>query len=334
LWAARSASSAWLLPLAILFGALTAIRRFAYRSGLVTASELPVPVIIVGNIVVGGTGKTPLVIALVKTLTNHGYRPGVLSRGYRGSYARLAPFMLVDSHDAGRFGDEIVLIKARTHVPCMVGGKRATAGRALLQAHPEIDVLVLDDGLQHYPLKRDIEVAVFDQRGLGNGWLLPAGPLREPSRRLERVDAIAINGARATDAQNALPANLAPQVPRFLMQLTGLVAEKLNAPSERCPLSSFVGRTVTACAGIGHPERFFAMLRAQGLAVVPVPLADHAAFDPALIAKLPGEIVLITEKDAVKWRGVDDARIWVVPVDLSIDAAFFALILGKLHASR
>jgi tetraacyldisaccharide 4'-kinase len=286
-------------------------------------------VIVVGNITVGGAGKTPLVIALVEKLLELGFRPGVISRGYRGGYT--AAWAEVEQSDSARFGDEIVLVRERTGVPAAVARKRAEAGRGLIERHPEIDVLVCDDGLQHYALARDIELAVFDARGLGNGRLLPSGPLRETTTRLSRCDALLCNGTWPAELETAL-ATAQIGVPRFQMVLRAQKAYQLIDRGRREPLSFFAGKEVVAAAGIGVPERFFAMLGQAGLTCAALPLPDHYDFRANPFIGRTEPWILVTEKDAVKCRDLRDARVWVVPVDAQLEDPFVNLVLEKLRA--
>jgi tetraacyldisaccharide 4'-kinase len=331
LWVARTTSSTLLLPLAALLGVLAASRRALYRLGLFKRHKLPVPLIVVGNIVVGGAGKTPLVIALVDELKRQGFHPGVVSRGYGGSLSSQGrAWHCVTSDDASLYGDEIVLIKKRCGVPCAIGAKRVAAARGLLAEHAEIDVLVSDDGLQHYALARDVELVVFDQRGIGNGRLLPAGPLREPVARIRTADAILVNGGNS----QSLDLAGVTSVPRFDMLLQAGDARLLVDPSKSRPLGSFLEQSVCAIAGIGDPSRFFRMLEGFGLKPRCIALADHAPISVSALAAINASVILMTEKDAVKCAGSNDARLWSVPVTAAIDAELMALILGKLNAPR
>lgn len=317
-----------LWPLSLLMQAVTAFRRALYLNGRLASFRPGVPVVVVGNLYVGGTGKTPLVIWLCDALKRAGYRPGVVSRGY-GASGIAAPGagpmpVRADSLSA-RAGDEPVLIALRTGVPVMIHPRRALAAAALLHAHPEIDVIVSDDGLQHYALARDIEIVLFDERGIGNGWLLPAGPLRESPRR-----------ARNFTVFNA--AVLPPGVPSdaLRMQLAGSVAVQLANPDRTIPLADLAGRTrIAAAAGIGNPQRFFATLRNSGIAASELPLPDHYDYAANPFTELDAEIILITEKDAVKCRQHPalrhDPRLWYVPVAAEIDAALERRLLEKLR---
>jgi len=323
-WLRRGPLACALWPVSQLFRALSGLRAGLYRAGVLKAGRLPVPVVVVGNIFIGGTGKTPLTIWLAQALGEAGFRPGVISRGH-GAEGE-APRAVTATSDTRAVGDEPLLIARRAGVPVFVGRKRFEAGRALLAAHPEVDVLLTDDGLQHYALARDVEVLLFDGRGVGNGWLLPAGPLREaPSRRR---DVTVVNAPQITP-QLAAGVGGSP----FQMQLVGEVAEQLRDPGQRRPLASFAGQRLAAAAGIGNPGRFFTLLRGAGLAFAELPLPDHYDFRENPFAALDADVILITEKDAVKCGQLenlkDDPRLWVVPVTARIDAALAELIVEK-----
>jgi tetraacyldisaccharide 4'-kinase len=309
-------------PLSLLFGALSALRRALYANGILRSERLPVPVVVVGNIFIGGTGKTPLTIWLVEALRQRGYVPGVISRGYGAKND--APRSVTADSSPLEVGDEPVLIAARTSCPVMVGRDRVAAAKALLAAHPEVDLVFSDDGLQHYALQRDIEIVLCDVRGNGNGWLLPAGPLREPASR--RRDFTVVNGAQRP---RGIPTDA------FSMRLVGDVAERLRDRTQRMPLKEFAGqeRRILAAAGIGNPSRFFSTLRAAGLQFDEMPLPDHYDFSANPFDGSTAELILITEKDAVKCAHhaalKNDARIWVVPVTAHIDAALADNIVEK-----
>lgn len=323
-WRGRGPAARLLRPLSSLYGALAASRRKRYLSGMAAAVRPPVPVIVVGNLYVGGTGKTPFAIWLVGMLREAGYAPGVVSRGY-GS-AGDGPRMVTAASSAREVGDEPLLIAQRTGCPVMVGQRRGEAALALLGAHPEVDVLVADDGLQHYALARDVEIVLFDGRGGGNGWLLPAGPLREPLSRPR--DFTVVNGGGRP-----------PGVPvdAWTMRLDGDHAEPLTDPARRVPLASLAGsgKRLAAAAGIGNPSRFFDMLRGAGLRCAEIPLPDHYDFRADPFAGVEADVILITEKDAVKCRQIaalrDDPRLWTVPVSARLDAALAQSILEKLR---
>jgi tetraacyldisaccharide 4'-kinase len=327
-WSQRGLAACMLLPVAALFGGLSAVRRAAYSAGLAKSERLPVPVVVVGNIFVGGTGKTPLTIWLVQALRQAGYTPGVISRGY-GVHNEVPQEVTAQSL-AQEVGDEPLLIAYRAECPVMVGRNRVAVATALLAAHPEVDVLVSDDGLQHYRMQRDIEIVLFDGRGAGNGWLLPAGPLREPTAR--RRDFTVLNGA---DHAPGLP----PDVIR--MQLLGNTAEKLNDRSQISLLSSFAATdgkhapVILAAAGIGNPGRFFSLLRSAGLQFEEMALPDHYDFADNPFVHVRADVILITEKDAVKCRQNEglrnDTRLWVVPVTAQLDGALAEKIVEKLR---
>lgn len=310
-----------LLPIALLFGAMAGLRRSLYRIGLLPVTKLPVPVIIVGNIGVGGTGKTPLAIALSRLLREQGFQPGIISRGYRGK-SRL-PQAVTHQSEPAEVGDEPVLLATKAGCPVWVGPERVAAGQALLATHPEVNVLISDDGLQHYRLARDIEIVVVDAaRWFGNGQLLPAGPLREPAWRLQTVDAVVINGW--------LPG--APTKRReFTMQLTGDLLYNLRNPELKARPEVFAGQTVHAVAGIGHPERFFKQLKKLGMTVRPHPFPDHHAFTPQDLNFPESEAIVMTEKDAVKCVDFVADNAWVLPVEAKLDANFGSLIVEKLR---
>lgn len=334
-WSRRGTAARVLLPLSWLFGALAALRRGLYRMGWRKTERLPVPVVVAGNIFIGGTGKTPFAIWLAQSLRAAGYHPGVISRGY-GAHAH-APRLVDASAAAVEVGDEPLLIARRAVCPVMVGRNRVAAGRALLAAHPEIDVLIADDGLQHYRLARDVEVLLCDGRGVGNGWLLPAGPLREPATR--RRDFTVVNGTHdeAARIQDA-----------YRMQLLGVLAEQLASTSLQpghtatralksfaVTVSGFSPARIVAAAGIGNPDRFFATLRACDVQFKEMPLPDHYDFADNPFADVQADVILITEKDAVKCRENNalrnDPRIWVVPVTARIDSALADRIVEKLR---
>ncbi|WP_342120552.1 tetraacyldisaccharide 4'-kinase [Pseudoduganella sp. OTU4001] len=336
-WLRRGALACALWPLSLVFRGLAAVRRGLYAAGVSRAERLPVPVVVVGNIFIGGTGKTPLTIWLVDALRAAGFSPGVVSRGFGSKDA--APRAVTASSTPAEVGDEPVLIAARTGCPVFVGRVRAAAGQALLAAHPEVNVIVTDDGLQHYALARDVEIVLFDGRGVGNGWTLPAGPLREPPSR--KRDFTVVNAPELTPALAAAVAppgaTRAPGAP-WQMRLAGDVAERLADRAERVPLAELAQRAglrVAAAAGIGNPARFFGMLRAAGLQPQELPLPDHHDFRDRPFANIEADIILVTEKDAVKCWQIEelrnDPRIWVVPVSASINPALADQIVEKLR---
>ncbi len=329
-WSTRGVAACALFPVSLVFRLLTALRRSAYACGLLKSARLPVPVIVVGNIFIGGTGKTPLTIWLVQALQQAGFRPGVISRGYGAKNS--APCIVNAMSIASEVGDEPMLIALHAQVPVMVGRNRAAAARALLDHHADVDVIVSDDGLQHYALARDIEIVLFDARGIGNGWLLPAGPLREsPSRR---SDFVVLNAA-------SMPPGIGRNAVR--MRLIGTCAERLVDRTQKVDLvvlqapstgGQYPGK-ILASAGIGNPDRFFDMLEGAGLRFDRLPLPDHHDFSDNPFDTVVADIILITEKDAVKCRQIDniknDPRVWVVPVTAHIDDALAERILEKLR---
>jgi tetraacyldisaccharide 4'-kinase len=329
-WLRRGPLACALWPLSLLFGLLSGLRAALFRAGVLKSSRLPVPVVVVGNIYIGGTGKTPLTIWLVQALQAAGMRPGVISRGF-GS-AEQGARAVGRSSTPAQVGDEPLLIHQRTGAPVMVGRDRAATGRALLAAHPEVDILLTDDGLQHYQLQRDVEIILFDGRGAGNGWLLPAGPLREPVSR--RRDFTVINTPQLSDelAQSVG----APSATAWQMTLEGWCAESLRDRSQRRTLADIAAQPalrVVAAAGIGNPARFFAMLKGAGLRIVELPLPDHHDFQDRPFAALDADLILMTEKDAVKCAQIEelsgDPRLWVVPVTARIDRALADQIVEK-----
>jgi len=316
-----------LFPLSLAFGAAVALRRTLYRTGLRRREALPVPVVVVGNITVGGSGKTPLVAALVRALAARGFHPGVVSRGYGRDRGDDAPILVGAHDDPRRVGDEPLLL-ARAGCVISVARDRVAAGRALLERHPECDVVVADDGLQHYRLERSFEIAVVDaERALGNGWLLPAGPLREPPARLDEVDAVVM---LATEATRAAPLR------RDALAMTLDASEFVQVGDQRAtaPPSAFLGEGVHAVAGIGDPTRFFAQLNALGVSAVEHPFPDHHRFTPADLAFAGARAVLMTEKDAVKCEAFADGRCWYLPVRAHVDDALVALIEKRIRGPQ
>ena len=309
--------------LSAVYGAVTAFRRKAYRGGVLRRRQAGVPVIVVGNITAGGSGKTPLVVALVERLRAEGWTPGVASRGHGRADEATARWVEASS-DPAQVGDEPLLIARRTGAKVRVDRDRLAAARALAGAG--CDVVVCDDGLQHYRLARDIEIEVQDlRRGYGNGRLLPAGPLREPVERAADCDFRVLNLGVAADGAAQRGAGFG----EWPMHLQVGAARPLHGGRPQ-PLSAFAGQRVHAVAGIGDPERFFSMLRAAGLGVVPHAFPDHHAYvqaDFAFGSQLP---VLMTEKDAVKCTAFADARSFMVPVDSALPEAFWIALLDRL----
>jgi tetraacyldisaccharide 4'-kinase len=298
IWYDGSGPPWWLLPLSLAYGAAAGSRRYLYAHSLRKSMRMSAPVIVVGNLSVGGTGKTPLVCWLVARLAERGLNPGVVTRGYGGSSGKARR---IDSSDDPKLaGDESILLARRTAAPVAIGRDRPAASQLLIDAG--CDVVVSDDGLQHYALARDCEIIVIDgDRRFGNGWLLPAGPLRETPARLAAADAVVVNGGRAL-LDGA-----------FSMRLEGNSALSVVGGAVKA-LDQFAGRSVHAIAGIGNPERFFNMLRAHGIEVSGHPLPDHAHLQAADISFADDRPVLMTEKDAVKCAKIAGPHHWYVPV--------------------
>jgi tetraacyldisaccharide 4'-kinase len=313
----RLSPALWLLlPLTWLF-----IGAAWLRLRLVRSQILPVPVVVVGNITVGGAGKTPLTIALAQKLALAGCRPGIVSRGYGGQSD--VPRPVRPSSSSLDVGDEPILLARRSGAPVWVGRDRAAAARALLAANPDVDVILCDDGLQHYRLGRDVELAVFDGRGAGNGWRLPVGPLREPLSRLRRVDAVICNG----QPDPRLPV----MTPAFAMHLQPGRFYRLTDPQQTCTAHDLAGRTLHALAGIGDPGRFFRTLEAMGLRFSAHPFPDHHAYVADDLHFADDEVLLMTEKDAVKCATLMVGEAWVLPVEAELPSALIDLVLEKIR---
>jgi tetraacyldisaccharide 4'-kinase len=322
IWYRPSAPPVMLRPLSLLFGLGVRARRAAYAGGLLRSQRLAQPVVVVGNLSVGGSGKTPLVIWLTAKLRAAGFAPGVVLRGYRGSAARSAtPLRVQADSDPAVVGDEALLLRERTGGPVAVCSDRVSAARLL--AAEGANLIVSDDGLQHFSLARDFEIAVVDgERGLGNGYLLPAGPLREPPRRLESVDAVVVNGEGPYWASLNKP---------LTMRLAGDRLMALDGRAASIALSSLAGHRVHALAGIGYPQRFFAQLRAAGIEPIEHPFPDHHRFRRDEMLFDDGLPVLMTEKDAVKCRGLGGPDHWYLPVTASFAETDAATLLGRLR---
>ena len=314
-WYGNGRAPWWTWPLAALYGAVIRLRGGLYRIGWLRSTRLPAPVVVIGNLSVGGTGKTPLTMAVVETLRQRGYRPGVVSRGYGGSQRE--PMLLGDAPDPVQVGDEPCLIHA-SGVPVAVGRDRPAAARLLLDAG--CNVLVADDGLQHYALARDVEICVIDgARRFGNRRLLPTGPLREPMKRLQRIDLRVCNGGTPEDGE-------------YLMQLRGgdvvaLVDGQVGA------LADFRGQRAHAVAAIGNPRRFFDSLRLAGVDVIEHVFADHHAFVSADLDFGDGLPLLMTDKNAIKCQCFAQPHWWRVPVRAELPTAFFDALVARIDAS-
>jgi tetraacyldisaccharide 4'-kinase len=309
---------AWLLwPASLVFGVLALSRRLLYRIGILRSRHPGIPVIIVGNLTAGGSGKTPLVLWIAEYLKKNGWTPGIVSRGYGAHIAGARAATIAD--DAAAVGDEPIVLSRRSGCPVWVGADRVAVAAALRSAHPEVDVLVLDDGLQHYRLRRDLEIAVVDARAFGNGFLLPAGPLREPEWRLRSAHAVVSHGAARKG---------------YAMQLRGAEVHRMTDAAERRPVSAFAGQKVHAVAGIGDPNRFFLHLAKLGVRLVPHPFPDHHRFDAKDLEFGDDAPVLMTEKDAVKLRRTAKQNWWVLPVTAELDPAFGDWLTKRLDGIR
>jgi len=323
-WYQKSLWLYLLAPLSLIYFLLTFIRRLSFRVGILSAFKPAVPTIVVGNITVGGTGKTPVVIALVKALRNKGFKPGVISRGY-GSHAPNYPYAVTASSSPLHSGDEPLFIAQNTAAPVVIGANRQQA-IAMLLTDNDCDVVISDDGLQHYALKRAIEIAVVDaKRGFGNNWLLPTGPLRECVSRLSQVDYIIGNGEGVLQLPNAIPF--------YPMQLQAQALQSIDTNAVVAIDNWPYGKRVHAVAGIGHPERFFTSLRQLGFDPVEHAFADHYNFshdDFQFSEPLP---IIMTAKDAVKLGNMQPPEnSWVLPVEAAIEQSFFDSIVKQIQS--
>ena len=310
-----------LVPLSWLFSAIIYIRKSVYQFGILKSYGMPVPVIVVGNITVGGNGKTPVVMWLVEQLRNHGYTPGVISRGYGGS--EKSPTSVNANSNPSLVGDEPVLIASRSACPVWVGANRSHVATQLLKAQPECNVIISDDGLQHYALRRDVEIAVTQAVGhYDKQQLLPAGHLREPLARLNTVDAIVCNGEAPNTSQS--------HAPEFEMQLIGKQFYNLLDNNIKANAANFKRKTIKVMAGIGKPERFYEHLNKLGLSFASIHFEDHHAFTAQELANIECDALIMTEKDAVKCKAFAQAYHWVLPVQADIDKGLMPLILAKL----
>jgi tetraacyldisaccharide 4'-kinase len=302
----------WFSPFSYLYIDVVRFRRYLYQMGILKSVRFSVPVVIVGNITVGGTGKTPLVIWLAHQLTQEGFNVGIVARGYRGK-SETWPVLVDKNTSTEQVGDEAVLLANESHCPVAVAPLRVEAVRLLLK-QKHCNIILADDGLQHYALRREIEIAVVDgKRRFGNNFFLPCGPLREPPERLSEVDFVILNGGE-------------PQDDEILMTLRGEDAVNL-VTQERKPLAEFRSHSCHAVAGIGHPERFFDLLASKGLKTTTHRFADHHHFKPRHIRFKDQLPVLMTEKDAVKCREFATENHWSVPVTPQLPDSFFTQLL-------
>ena len=315
-WYSKNLLTIALLPLSWLFCLAVQVRRLLYRLSILPTTQLSVPVIVVGNITVGGTGKTPLVIELVNLLKEQGYRPAVISRGYGGK-ARSWPQQVRWDGDPTMVGDEAILIARRTCCPMAVGPDRVASAQALLK-HTDCNIIISDDGLQHYALGRDIEIAVIDGvRRYGNEKCLPAGPLREPLKRQARVDFRITNGVPGPD--------------EFAMTYKAQKLRRADDPAVTLEISSLENQTVHAVAGIGNPQRFFDQLKKSNLDIVEHAFPDHYPFVKEDLDFGEIQPIVITEKDAVKCQRFYLHNVWYQPIKAIIDSQFTEQLLVMLE---
>ena len=322
-----------LRPVSWTFSAIAAVRRGLYSAGILRSEKLPVPVIVVGSIAVGGSGKTPTLIALVLALQQQGFKPGVISRGYGA--------------DANGIADEPALIMARTGVPVVCDARRVQAGKRLLTLHPQVNIILSDDGLQHYGLRRDIELVVLDgARGPGTAAVLPAGPFREPISRMfaappNVVRAVVWQGAPNADWQDCLDANLRAALTTrgFNMRLGSERFLQLMNAENALSVADFKLKTshnvIAACAGIAHPARFYKNLKDRNINLKScTEFADHHVFNAADLAFPDVDIIVMTQKDAVKCMQFNDSRIWFMQVDALFDDAFWTWFFNTIEAQK
>lgn len=317
IWSSKTGVTQLLRPLTGLFCLITFLRRWSYKLHILNSTRLSVPVIIIGNLTVGGSGKTPLVVYIVNRLKAAGYRPGIISRGYGGKASHWPQQVRADS-DPTVVGDEPILIARRTQCPMAVGPNRVEAGKALLK-YEDCDIVVCDDGLQHYALNRDIEIVVIDGvRRFGNGYCLPAGPLREPVKRLDKVDFIVTNGSAL---QN-----------EYSMQYIGKTLINLHNNKLERNLEEFRKQKVHAIAAIGNPEKFYNTLKNAKLEFETHFFPDHHAFKKEDMAFADNEPILMTEKDAVKCQRFATDRMWYLPIEATLSNTFEMQLLNKIEA--
>lgn len=312
--------SIFFAPFEMLLALLVSVRKFFYKVGLIPSWRSAMPVVVVGNITVGGTGKTPLVIWLAQQLLAKGYSPGIVSRGYGGSAQEITSVPI--NSDPREVGDEPLLIATRTGCPVWIGKKRPVVIRALLRANPQCDVIISDDGLQHYAMQRDFEIVVVDGlRYFGNRAMLPFGPMREPVWRTREVDAVVMNGGKAD-----------LEAGEYLMHLEGAQFYSLHATATKVLAESFKGKRVHAVAGIGNPSRFFNHLRQLGLTFVEHTFPDHHQFQPEDLHIPAADVVLMTEKDAVKCSRFPQDNIWVLPVQAEVIGGLEDKVIEKIES--
>jgi tetraacyldisaccharide 4'-kinase len=316
LWYEEPPGISVLQPLSWLYGAAVRARRAAYRRGWMRSQSVGAPVVVVGNLTVGGTGKTPLTVWIAWQLRQRGVEVGLVSRGYGRRQGGLHEVAATSSWR--EVGDEPLILHQRTGCMTIVGSDRVAAAKVLAARRAQI--ILADDGLQHLRMARDCEIVVVDaSRGFGNGRVLPAGPLRENAARARAADVLVVNGGEAGEPVRGVPTELTAAAPR--MRLVAAEARPVAGPAEARPLEAFRGQPVHAVAGIGNPQRFFADLRGRGLEVIEHPFPDHHALSAADLDFGDGLAVLMTEKDAVKCRELADPRLWYVPVEAAFSDA-------------
>lgn len=312
IWYGKSYAYVLLLPLSVLFATVAALRRYLYRHGVLSSYKLSVPVVVIGNITLGGGGKTPVTLWLAKALKDKGLRPAIISRGYGGS-GKDVTIKVTAKSDPGIVGDEPLVLASRSDCPVYVNPDRVTAANVAID--DGADIIISDDGLQHYRLKRDAEIVVIDgSRGLGNGHLLPAGPLREPESRLASVDRIMVQGE--VDGTQSLYGNRTEDAGITQFSLAGETLLRISDGVCR-GLSEFAGKSVHAVAGIANPERFFRQLECHGINVIRHPLADHASITSEDVNFDDELDVVVTEKDAVKCSNFAHDHLWCQPVHVA-----------------
>jgi tetraacyldisaccharide 4'-kinase len=348
-WEKRGVIAKLLWPFSLIFAWLSSGRRYLYELNILKSAALTVPVIIVGNLRVGGTGKTPTVLALAKALHAKGFKAGIISRGYKGQHQRIQEVSSASSPKD--LGDEPCYMAQQLehlNIPIFVHGDRTKTAKALLEAYPQVNVIISDDGLQHYALKRwpareggrDIELVVRDTRSEGNGYLLPAGPLRESADR-SRDYTLSIGSFNTEDLSTGFDQDIkAPYIadaPNFLVTIKVKAAYQLNHPSNTMTLSELQQKDhqLIAAAGLGHPQKFFDLLSTHGLTFESLPLPDHYDFLVNPFELKVADIILITEKDAVKCSQLDeykdDARIWVLPIEIELPKDLVDMIIEVIQ---
>ena len=319
-WSKKSLPGLLLWPVSIVFRLVAFLRHTMYRTGLLSSWRSPVPVVVVGNITVGGAGKTPLVIALADLLAKHRYRVGIVTRGYGGS-TKDVPAVAISDSDPAVVGDESVLIASRTGLPVVVSSSRVAAVKHLI-ANFDIDCVLCDDGLQHYALQRDLEIVVIDSEYLfGNGFCMPAGPLREPVKRLDTVDFKIYSGNNR---------NMSGDLPGYSLVGSNLV--NVNDESDIAPIASFSGKRVHAVAGIASPAKFYDFLRAGSIDIVQHEFSDHATYQRSDLLFNDDLPIVMTEKDKVKCSGFGLQNCWYLPVTALLDDSVAAELL--MHIER